>query len=1347
MLPTKIDTATEARTNGFPGTIQRLALACALSLATLILGPIEVNAQAMADYTAYPPFVGANAVPPNILLLLDNSGSMNSMAFGTAFDPNQTYSGLFDQLECYNYGSNKFIPDPTANPATLGTCTTSPYLWSGNLLNYVSMRRIDIAKYVLMGGTCSAGGRDAQGGCKQLVGQYTFDNGACCLDQTVSVTVSQATGRMPASIVPSGSNVYFHLMGSVAALKGTFCVDDDSTQQTTSDCNDAGAYSETKWQIRVDRFEDSTGVIQQVGAKARFGIMEFKGAGDGGKVLSDVGSNIQDQITAIENTTPATWTPLAESLYEAARYFAQIPPAYTNSDYTYNVTNRDPYYFTQPQWAGRSQYVPCCKSFVIIFTDGEPTQDQNIPAALQDYGHTVHGGHCSAGSSSSTCTPHKTNYANNGSHYLDDVAYYAHTTDLRQTTIPVLNATGKDLTGFQNLTIYTFYAFEGQAIGRDILQAAAKAGGFVDRNNNNLPDLPEEWDKLNNFTGAEGADGLPDTYYESDDADKMKDRILAAITSILQRSASGTSLSVLATSSTGEGALYQAFFYPLTLEGFSEIRWAGYTQGLFLDAFGNLREDTDADGRLILQNDHIIKTRYDSTVSEVRVDRYADANGDGKADTTTPFVTVGLKEVQGIWEAGKQLALMASSARNLLTWVDTDNDGVVDAGEQIPFTTANSATLAPYLRAGAAPFTANNIISFIRGNQVAGLRDRQLTIGAGLQVWKLGDPTNSTPTVVGGPKDRFDLLYGDASYTSFFQQYRTRRQVAYMGANDGMLHAFNVGFYHRGDDATTTLEVEHGWFTRTATDNSGGPVLGQELWGFIPYQLLPQLQWLTRTDYGHVYYVDLKPKVIDARIFTADADHPNGWGTVLIGGFRMGGSCGACTAGTGAPPMTVTADFGSGVQTRTFYSAYFVLDITNPDQDPKLLWVFTDPTLGLATTYPTVLRVNPSTDPKTDNTNAKWVMAVGSGPTGYSGSSVQVGKMFAVDLATGPGIGNSLVSTFPTSDANAFMGDLISLDADFDFRVDATYLGNVINNGGGPDWAGKLYRLTTGGGSPDPTMWGISSGANRVPTVLLTTFPSAGTTKVGPVAAAPAVTVDESSKLWVFFGTGRFYSTVDIGNTDAQYFFGVKDPVLTGGCVQATVTNCERKNLLDVSSATVCVVCTGDQVTGVTGVTSLLGSSSTTLQGMVQSMDGWVTTLPALRERALVSPTLLGGIVFFTTFIPTDDLCAASGSGNLYALFYLTGSAYKEAVIGTSAVGSNTVVNRSIGLGTAGMASSMAVHIGGQGTGGSGSASGSGCTGRVTGFIQSSTGTLSQFCANPAQSMWSRYISWVSTRE
>lgn len=167
---------------------------------------------------------------------------------------------------------------------------------------------------------------------------------------------------------------------------------------------------------------------------------------------------------------------MAESLYEATRYFAQIAPAFANSDYSYNVTSRDPYYFKSPDWSSTppGNYVTCCKSFVMIFTDGEPTQDTNVPASLQDYAHSYHAAHCTS-TTSTTCVGHKTDYASSGKHYLDDVAYYAHTTDLRQATLPVLNEAGKDLTGFQNLTVYTFYAF-GQAIGREILQTSAKTG-------------------------------------------------------------------------------------------------------------------------------------------------------------------------------------------------------------------------------------------------------------------------------------------------------------------------------------------------------------------------------------------------------------------------------------------------------------------------------------------------------------------------------------------------------------------------------------------------------------------------------------------------------------------------------------------------------------------------------------------------------------------------------------------------------------------------------------------------------------------------------------------------------
>jgi type IV pilus assembly protein PilY1 len=1377
---------------------RRLGAAAVIGLMTVLWISTSARAQSMADYTAAPPFI-VNTVPPNVLLVMDNSGSMNTAAYkDNTFDPAIVYYGYFDPYECYTYGSNRFFPNPAANPAAPGTCE-SAYPWSGNLLNYASMRRIDIVKWVMMGGTCSAGGRDAYDNCKQLVGQYTFDNGACCRDTTTSVPTSLAMGRIPSAQLHPGSTIYFHLMGSIGTLKGGFCVDDDATQPTNS-CSDGDGYDETLWQINVQLLENASGIIQQVGNRARFGLMEFKkGSADGGKVLSDVGSNPQDILTAIENTTPATWTPLAEALYEATRYFAQIPPAYAASDYSYNATNRDPYYFRQPNWADTSQYVPCCKSFVILFTDGQPTQDTNIPSGLRDYAHTAAShppagftGHCTGPggctgvhansphinhggglTNHNTQSDHHDNCSKyyggingdgtvnvnndacqyNGSHYLDDIAYYAHKNDLRQAQLPVLNETGKDLPGLQNLTIYTFYAF---GTGGTLLQAAAKVGGFDDRNNNDLPDLPEEYDRVNNYTGAAGPDGIPDTYFESSDAFKLKERLLAAITSILQKSASGTSVSVLATSSTGDGSLYQAFFYPTTFEGLNEIKWTGYTQALFLDPFGNIREDTNGDGRLVLSQDYIVKTRYDTATADVKVDRYKDLDGNGVADTTTPFETVGLKEVKNIWEAGKRLALKDASARNILTWVDKNGNGTVDSTEQMAFSTTNGSWIGPYLRATSDPWTVNNIINFIRGEQIPGLRNRQLNVASGgtplLKVWKLGDPVHSTPTIVGPPRENYDLIYGDASYTGFFLQYKNRRQVAYVGANDGMLHAINNGYYHKGDDPSTSSVTEHGWFTRTPTDNGSGPQLGDELWGFIPYQLLPHLLWLTRPDYTHVYYVDLKPKVADVRIFTPDADHPNGWGTILIGGFRLGGSCGACAAGTGAPPMQVTADFGTGTQTRTFYTAYFALDITNPETDPVLLWSFSIPDLGLSTSYPAIVRVNPGVSGMTDNTQAKWMMLVGSGPTGYDGISTQTGQVFAVDLKTGPvdpATGQPVYAAFPTADANSFMGNTVALDINLDFRTEVVYIGNTINNGSSPTWAGKLYRLTTHAGDPVTTAWGVASGSNRVPTLLLGSFPTGGTNKVGPVTVQPTVTLDDSNKIWVYFGTGRFWAVADKTNTDTQYFFGVKDYVLTGGCTEVSVTSCEFKNLLDVSSVTVCVECSSgtNQVTGVSGVTTFSGTATTTLQGLVQSMDGWFTTLPTPGERVVSSPTLIGGIVYFVSFIPSTDICSGSGTGNLYALFYQTGSAYKESVVGTTTAGGNTNVNRSISLGTAGLASQMAVHIGAQGTGANGTTSNTGCSGRVTGFIQSSTGTLSQFCTTPALNPWSRYISWLNQRE
>jgi type IV pilus assembly protein PilY1 len=180
-----------------------------------------------------------------------------------------------------------------------------------------------------------------------------------------------------------------------------------------------------------------------------------------------------------------------------------------------------------------------------------------------------------------------------------------------------------------------------------------------------------------------------------------------------------------------------------------------------------------------------------------------------------------------------------------------------------------------------------------------------------------------------------------------------------------------------------------------------------------------------------------------------------------------------------------------------------------------------------------------------------------------------------------------------------------------------------------------------------------------------------------------------------------------------------------------------------------------NQVTGVTGVTTFDGTGTTSLIGLVQSKDGWYTTLPEVRERVLVNPTLIGGIVFFPSFIPDNDLCANSGSSNLYALFYRTGSAYTESIIGTTNSGGNQIVNRSMDLGT-GLAAQMAVHLGSQGSGaggsggaggGGGGGGGNGCQSGVGGFINTSSGNIAQTCANLALSVRSRYVAWINQRQ
>lgn len=1474
--PTPTETLSEeeltmSQTLSFKRTILATAAAACfgLSLATVQTAQ-STTAPTMDKYTAYPVFVN-KTVPPDILFVLDISEAMLPAAYGyypesstdstkkmfissnvagsstgsggtpdtvlcntnttgspvagcpipsgttDTFNSSKEYFGMFNPQRCYTYSNPSFGPSGSMKSSSTTPCPNTGD-WDGNFLNWLTMRKIDLAKKALIGGNGSSAqcNSSAPFNCNKIYAQTSTGGGGsgskCILKSDLCYRYVKATAKpaypsgvtsgyyYPSTLPADGSSIsYFgvgegslYVANSVdanaifgASASNTFTLQVDLTSETTA--------------VQADQ---STGLFQNLRYdQMRVAVMFTNTNGVAGSMQMSFDQKLTSSVvTNIRNTSLGPNAPLAEALYEGLCYYKQNSPAcYSNTPADYVATpsaQGDPYYFCNKDSNGNcatpvaGQMVSCCKGYVLMISTGVPTADGGSPNN-QPFGNLM-----------STAV---SNYGVTTTQ-LDDVAYYGKRNDLRS-----------DLVNAQNVTFYSVNAMGGTA-GGTALASASKWGGFEDSDGNTIPNATgqnciyppgsvlgtpgttsnssSEWD-LNPL------DCEPDTYFNANEGKGLTSAIMAAIQDILKKSASGTAASVLASSSTGEGAVYQAYFYPEDPHGISgsTINWTGYTTSFFIDSYGNFREDTDGDGRLVYGKDDIVRLRYDTFAGDVMVDRYKDElPADGVADSTTPYYSKSLVNttMAPLWEAGSKLASPSMdvnatcstaqagvNCRRMWTWIDTNADGAIatDGSENlVEFTQANKTRLDPYLNAGASSLDANSVINFIRGcngyasgspcTEQKSLRDRRLTLLDGTTVlWPYGDPINSTPTVVGGPRERYDLIYGDASYTTFSQRYQSRRQMLYVGSNDGMLHAFNAGFYHKGDDTGPTSpvgQVEHGWFTTasagapTAVTPRSDPALGAELWTYIPYTLLPQLQWLARTDYTHVYYVDLKPKVTDVRIFADDGPtgrHPGGWGTILIGGFRFGGSCGNCT--TGAPPMTYTAKFENNTSAdRTFYSGYFVLDITDPEREPELIAVFTNQRgAGLTTSYPTIVRTNPSTAPdKTNNDNAKWFAVFGSGPTGYSGntSASQPSQLYVLELkgdktgtvkgpysTSSPNSTNSAIVT----DYNAFMGDLIAYDRDLDYRVDAVYGGNDICSSscgvtGTPAWTGKMYRLTTGQGmQTDPANWGS-------PTLVIQEFSCVpqcvGTNKVGPVTAAPTVTSDDSNNVWVFFGTGRYWDPVnDKTNTDTQYFIGVKDFALNGLCNPST-TDCQQKDLLNISNAVICTVCASgtSQVTGVSGATTF-----NTLLTAVSAKKGWYTTLPTSGERSLSTPTLLGGTLLFTTFVPATDICVVTGSGNVYALFYLSGTAYTDPVIGTYTSGGNTNSSRSLNLGT-GLPSSVAVQLVRQGTGVVGSTGGpSPCSGGLNAVVQSSTAALSQVCGKPALSSWSRYVSWMNNRD
>jgi type IV pilus assembly protein PilY1 len=155
-----------------------------------------------------------------------------------------------------------------------------------------------------------------------------------------------------------------------------------------------------------------------------------------------------------------------------------------------------------------------------------------------------------------------------------------------------------------------------------------------------------------------------------------------------------------------------------------------------------------------------------------------------------------------------------------------------------------------------------------RLNYLRGMRSMEQTKGGGIFRARdnvLGDIVGSNSAYVGPPA--FNTQQSD--YQKFYEANKNRASALYVGANDGMLHAF---------DADT----------------------GRELFAYIPSILMADLPQLTRPGYVHRPYVDGSSTVSNVMVDGV-------WKTVLASG--MGGGA----QGVFALDITNPSDFGSGV--------------------------------------------------------------------------------------------------------------------------------------------------------------------------------------------------------------------------------------------------------------------------------------------------------------------------------------------------------------------------------------------------------------------------------------------------
>jgi type IV pilus assembly protein PilY1 len=741
--------------------------------------------------------------------------------------------------------------------------------------------------------------------------------------------------------------------------------------------------------------------------------------------------------------------PVSELYYSTLRYFRNVGPVGAYSAKSGASAEEEKQYLdgfpVATEWTDPMLY-SCQKNFVLGIGDVNTHRDGNLPGSslwtggqepstppevTDDYKKNGVDVTKSTkmvaqleGLSSSIATKYMTGRYN--TYYIAGLAYDAHTVDTRQ-----------DLPGEQTVNTYWVDVMEDQEFqAKNQYWLAAKYGGFTVPEgfspysaSNDTSTLPtSSWhantDSLTSLSGV--VNERPDNYFAAYQGKAMLSGLSAAFAKMSTEAASTTTT-----------------------------------------AFSPLNRKTSAGGTTNYSASYDPKSWTGKVVASTLV-----ANTDGTTTSTEK------------WDAQAILDSTAVGTRKIVTCCTASGAG-------LEFTSAALADAQLSSRTNVASFgsvpgvaadkqSSADFINYLRGD-----RTKEVKNGGPYRdrVHLLGDIVDSKLEVVGAPSFSYYEKY-NPGYSSFKSTYASRDTIVYVGANDGMMHAFD------GSISSSTRGTER--FAYIPSFAYGDSATTSDRY-FASYGLAS----LGNPAYSHHYFVNATPKQFDVDLgnarssASAKAGTPD-WRTLLIGGMGKGGK------------------------------GYYAIDVTDPSKwqsasavAGKVMWEFTDSRMGYTFGDAHVVKT----------AKYGWVAIL---PSGYNNSDGK-GYIFLVNPNSG-----ALLDAIPTPTGSTSSPINLAHIRAFinnydDYTADAVYAG---------DLQGNLWRfdLTGTGTYPDAKLIAKVTNSDDV-ALPVTTPPLLGvdpTTKKRYVMVGTGQQLSDSD---VNNGTLQaFYAIVD-GTGDTGGFY------------------------------------------------------------------------------------------------------------------------------------------------------------------------------------------------------------------